>query len=696
MRLVRHRVNARPGPRHEAPLLAGGLWMTRCWVGLATMAWVAGCGSRGPIYDDPWFGRDAALSRSSIDASVDADLDAAVPCDWEAASEAIRGGGVGALELDPADPAQRTLVGLSGQRLYRSADGGSTWQLRGELDAAPAALAFDGRTLLVATDDGIRASSDDGLTFEARGLRGLAVSRLATAPGHASRVYGVVPGLGVVRSNDGGVSWVAANRGIVGWVHRLSVDPRDPDVVVATSILLDASGGFSAEGQVLRTTNGGQSWTELDRVGGRSYDLARCAEDPSVLVAVRRWGMFRSSDGGATFVPMAGAGEQVFFSATVDGPGCTHVVAFSNTPAAGFGMYVSNDGSHFTGPFTEGFAMSRSARADPVLRALGGGRIVAGTVSGPFVSDDGGQSYFGGGDFLALFVTTFVESEGVLWAGTYGSGLWSLAPSESAWRRVPVEVLDNDYTFGLLPFGGATAERGRVIVGSWGELVGRAEGGARFERIPNDGSPADNVFAFARLADGTLLSASQIEGIQRSDDGGATFHFSNDGIVPWSTPLGVLADMRALAVDPARPGLVIAGGAGGGLWRSVDAGRTWVASGLAEESVRELAFSPALGSFSAVVLGEGVFESSDGAAWADVSSGLESLDVDGLEIADDGTRYAVSGGVVYRRAPGASAWARVPGACAPRDARLPRVVSRADGRWLYVTTGLDGFARLRL
>lgn len=674
---MRWRSRARRGPR----------WIT-CAASLA----LAACGSRGPIYDDPWFGRDAALGR----AGLDADLDASPPCDWESASEGVRGGGLGALELAPTDPTRRTLFGLSGQRVYRSVDGAGSWELRGELDVAPVGLAFDGDTLLVATEDGVRASRDGGRTFEARGLRGLPVTHIATAPGVPSRVYAAIAGLGVTRSNDGGQTWLPASRGVEGVVHRMSIDPRDPDVVVASTILLDAAGGYSPDGVVLRTTNGGQTWTEIDRLGGRSYDLARCAEDPSVLVAVRRWGMFRSSDGGATFVPMAGAGEQVFFSAAVDGPSCTHVVAFSNTPAAGFGMYVSNDGSHLVGPRTEGFAMSRTARADPVVRAIGGGRIVAGTVSGPFVSDDGGLTYFGGGEFLALFVTTFVENEGVLWAGTYGNGLWSLAPSESRWRRVPVEALDNDYTFSLLPFGAATAERGRVIVGSWGELVGRADGGSRFERIPNDGSPADNVFAFARLPDGTVLSASQIEGIQRSDDGGASFRFSNDGIVPWSTPLGVLADMRAIAVDPARPALVVAGGAGGGIWRSVDAGRTWVASGLAEESVRDLTFAPALGSFSAIVAGEGVFESSDGTAWTDVSSGLESLDVDGLEVADDGTRYAVSGGVVYRRAPSASAWERMPGACAPHDARIPRVVSRADGRWLYVTTGLDGFARLRL
>ncbi len=651
---------------------------------------VCACGSRGPIYDDPWFGRDAALHTD------DASSDAPLRCDWESASDGLSGGGIGALVLDPSDPTRRTLFGLSGQRVYRTRDGGEVWELRGSIDAAPSALAFDGATLLVATDDGIRASTDGGLTFEPRGLRGLGITAIETSSALPNRVYGAISGLGVARSNDGGVTWTAASRGIEGVVHSLSADPRDADVVLASTILLTAEGGFSADGELLRTTNGGRTWTELDRTGGRSYDLARCAEDPSVIVAVRRWGLLRSSDGGASFEPMAGAGEQVFFTAAVDGAACTHVVAFSNTPAAGFGMYVSDDGSHLVGPLTEGFTMSRSARSDPEVLSVGAGRIVLGTVSGPYVSDDAGRSYRGGGGFLSMPVTTLVESDGVLWAGTYGNGLWSLSPGEARWARLDVAQLDNDYTFGLLPLVGATVRSGPVIVGSWGQLAARPDGATRFELVPNDGSPADNVFAFTQLSDGTILSASQVEGVQRSEDGGATFRFSNDGIVPWSTPLGVLVDVRAIASDPSRPGLVVVGGEGGGMWRSADAGRTWSAAGLAEKAVRALAHAPALGTFTALVADDGAFESADGSAWTPINDGLTSLDLAGIAIDTDGTRYLASGGVVQRRAPAGTRWERLPGACAPVDAGHLEVVNRADGTWLYAATGLDGFARLRL
>jgi hypothetical protein len=136
--------------------------------------------------------------------------------------------------------------------------------------------------------------------------------------------------------------------------------------------------------------------------------------------------------------------------------------------------------------------------------------------------------------------------------------------------RSPARDLDNEYAFSIFPREGATFARGPVLVGGYGALVQRLEGASAFTTVVNDGSPADNVFAMTELPDGTLLTASQTEGIQRSEDGGATFRLSNDGIEPWLTLLGVLTDMRAITHDPSRPNLVLAGGAGGGVWRSED------------------------------------------------------------------------------------------------------------------------------
>jgi len=480
-------------------------------------------------------------------------------------------------------------------------------------------------------------------------------------------------------------------------VQRLDVDPRDPDVVIAGTILLDpATGAFTGDGQLLQTTDGGRTWVEHDRVGGASYDLARCASDPSVLLSARRWGMFLSRDSGATWTALPPRGEQFFESAEISGAACDRIVAFTSFPAEGYGFYVGTAGDSLEGPFTEGFEVTRSARSAPELVVLADTQLVAGTVSGPFVSSDFARSFRRVEGFLSMPVTDARPSGGTLWLGTYGVGVWALDRDATAWRRVPARDLDNEYAFSIFPRAGATFARGPVIVGGYGSLVQRLEGTSAFTTVVNDGSPADNVFATTELPDGTLLTASQTEGIQRSEDGGATFRFSNDGIEPWLTLLGRLTDMRAITNDPSRPELVIAGGAGGGIWRSEDAGRRWVASGLDGEDIVGLFASSSPPRFYALVRGEGVFASNDGRAWSAWNEGLPSLEVDGADVSGAGVVYLAAGGRVYQRGPSEPSFAQLEAGCGLEALRLPRVVAREDGEWLFVVVGRDGLARRAL
>ena len=651
------------------------------------LLWAA-CGSRGPIFDDPFRGRDGG---SPLDAPGP---DAAPPCDWTPMSDGLAGGALGAVTVDPSVRSRRTLVGASGQRVYRSEDGGATWVQRGEIPAEIRAFAFASTGLLASTSEGLFVSMDGALTFQPLALDGLSIDAITMRPSE-TQGYASVAGLGVVRSNDGGRTWAPATRGLEGAiVHRLDVDPRDADVVVATTVVPDPTTGANVgNGQIARSTDGGLHWEILEAEGGSSYDLRRCASDPDVLLAVRRNGMFVSKDAGATFIRLPPVGEQVFFSGDVGGEGCGRLVAYSGYPAGGFGIYEGSVDGLLSGPFVEGFGMSRSARSNPEILQIDPTRTLVATVSGPFVSDDAARTFRAVEGFVNMPVTVLEETGGVLWLGTYGSGLWSVAPTETRWERVSATDLDNDYTFGLLPRDGATVEGGTVIAGLYGTLVARRAGESRFVTVPNDGSPADNVFAFAELADGTILAASQTEGVQRSDDGGASFRFSNDGLGTWPTPLGVISDVRAIAADPRRPGLVVAGGEGGGVWRSIDGGRTWSAAGLPGENVRPIVVNE--DGFAAGVRGDGIFASEDGTSWEPINEGLASLDVDGLTVGADGSLYATAGGIAYRRSSGGT-WAPVGGVCAPTDARLPRVVRRPDGDWLVVVTGGRGVSRTRL
>lgn len=152
-------------------------------------------------------------------------------------------------------------------------------------------------------------------------------------PGHADRPgelwCGTVPG-GLFRSTDRGESWSLVES---MWdtptrsqwfgggfddpgLHSISIDPSDPDRIAL---------GLSAGG-VWVTDDGAKSWTvatgmtapymppeEADNPAVQDpHRIARCAADPSVCWVQHHGGMFRSTDGGATWTGIQGVEPSTF------------------------------------------------------------------------------------------------------------------------------------------------------------------------------------------------------------------------------------------------------------------------------------------------------------------------------------------------------------------------------------------------
>jgi photosystem II stability/assembly factor-like uncharacterized protein len=310
------------------------------------------------------------------------------------------------------------------------------------------------------------------------------------------------------------------------------------------------------------------------------------------------------------------------------------------------------------------------------------------------VSTEPGQLQIGGLSEVA--VGPLVAAGGHLWAGSSGTGVWVLQQETLRWERIPTSSLENDYVFSLLPLGIADVASGDVLVGSYGYLYGRLDSASTFSRVPNEGVDADNVFDFAVLDDGTILSASQTEGIQRSDDRGRTFRLSRDGIVPWATAIGIATDLRSVAAGADGSGVVVAGTSGGlgsGIWRSTDRGRTWAPTEQSEGLVGPVRYLRGHDLCLASLSGAGVVTSRDGLRWTAANEGLRSLDVTG--VATDGARvFITAGGAVYE---GASLpdvrWQFLDERCAPPQAVAPAIVERPDGRWLFVAAGSHGARR---
>ena len=302
------------------------------------------------------------------------------PADWRYLS--IWGGDVRSVTIHPDDP-DLVLAGTSAGQLYVSRNGGRTWGNAGDHLPFPGwvveSLRFDpnnpGRlwaALRGIWGGGHVASTDDlGKTWISRARQGLPnepVYSLALVPGREGRLYaGTLTG--VFASDDGGDTW-----------RQLTGDL--PDVQKVTSLLVDA-------------------------------------QQPDTVIAGTWRRAYRSDDGGKTW---AGVFEGMVLDSEV----------FSLTPVPGKPgeiwastcgwVYKTADRGGKWERFKEGFEERRTTS----FNALPGGRLLAGTVAGLHVSDDGGKKWRRVGDpGISIHAITYHPSRpDRLLLGTEGAGVW--------------------------------------------------------------------------------------------------------------------------------------------------------------------------------------------------------------------------------------------------------------------------------
>lgn len=113
------------------------------------------------------------------------------------------------------------------------------------------------------------------------------------ASGHPGVGQDAPANLGLQESTDDGRTWQQVS--LLGEVdfHRLDASG---DVVVGLS---------SGDGALMRSTDGGRSWTSS--TGVPIFDLALDPLDPSLVVGTTEQGPIRSEDGGTGFAPISGA-----------------------------------------------------------------------------------------------------------------------------------------------------------------------------------------------------------------------------------------------------------------------------------------------------------------------------------------------------------------------------------------------------
>lgn len=254
---------------------------------------------------------------------------------WEPAGQGISNPQVTAVAVSSIDRVGGHGVAWAGTEpsaLFRSEDGGKSWEGRNSFQRLPSASSWSfpprpwthhvrwitpdatvpHRLFLCIEAGALIRSLDGGLTWEDRRSDGprdthtlrshrLAPDRLYAAAGDGF----MAPGMGYAESRDGGITW---RRFGVGLHHHylwsIAVDPGDPDRMVVSGAHgpREAHNPKAAESTVYRRAGGGE-WVEvregLPEVRGTIVpELAANEAEPGVFYLASNRGLFRSADAG--------------------------------------------------------------------------------------------------------------------------------------------------------------------------------------------------------------------------------------------------------------------------------------------------------------------------------------------------------------------------------------------------------------
>jgi photosystem II stability/assembly factor-like uncharacterized protein len=571
------------------------------------------------------------------------------------------------------------------------------------------------------------------------------VCALAAAPSRPDTLYAYASSGGVFRSTDGGQSWAFAGRGLEpAFGCSLAVDPRNPGTVYTgggnLGVFKTTNGGerwirvapfffwdvvahpkipgilYAGTGnEIRRTTNGGRTWRVLRGSPRNAQTLAIDPARPNVLYAgTFEEGLFKSTDGGASWAPIARGLDQTdaVLNLFIDprSPSTLYLARYE------LGLLRSTDGGETWTPSDRGMESSRTIHSmafDPGQPSV----LYAATTAGLFKSADSGVSWSPIRPELWDRPTNAVlATASALLAGTNGHGIFRSTDQAVSWEPssrglaagwiIALTIDPRDSTL-------YAAEP------AWGVFQGPGGGSSWSLTSPIQSErdlPDDLTGDLAVDPDSpSTIYATLLAAVAKSTNEGAH----------WEVHEGLSCIFaRWLVLDPRVPTTLYSGGDfldsrcflqsnACAVYRSTDGGENWscIKSGLPIAKVSALAVEPVDTATIYAVSANGLYRSPDrGDSWTLIYGDLPATAL-AVDPSDPSALYAGLEGAVARSEDGGRTWKAsrrgLPAAVVaeieidPSDTSTvyARIVERGvflstnSGRtWTQLGTGLEGLA----
>jgi len=482
-------------------------------------------------------------------------------------------------------------------------------------------------------------------------------------------------GEGVLKSIDGGETWVGINDGIQNpYVGSLFMHPEDPQTLIAGA----GNNAYHSGGGIYLSTDGGTHW---QHVGGESIQSVEfAAGNPNIVYAGGSGEFLRSDDGGNTwrqYVHARGWGWGP------DGIRPGFPIDFQVDPRDPMRIFVNNYGG---GNFLSenGGETWRSASTgytgadlrDISIHPKDSSIVYVNGRSGPFVSMDGGVTWQGINPIELVEIAEgarisidprspdHILASSAHWGWTYGSvdrgNSWDLNTDYGqVLHQLPYEDTNQKFQ-GMQAITFAPSDP-TVVYGGFGVWRCATDAEPEMCNTPplfsilisrNGGRNWEESEGLTNYTVTEIVVHPQDADIAWAATAGGGIFMTTDGSETWELrSVGLFSlNIMSLAIDPTNPMILYAGTSDSGLFVSQDGGQTWASSSAGmdpNEPVGAIAVDPLrpnviyAGSWHS-----GVYLSEDGGeTWHLINDGLRTRSVRALALSTDGeTLYAATRG----------------------------------------------------